>query len=52
MNSLYVACVNFMINTANMLDITYRDTNALILLVIFPCITLACAGMCFFPYRK
>lgn len=52
MNALYIACVNFMINTANMLDITYRDINALILLVIFPCITLVCIGMCFFPYRK
>ena len=52
MNMIYGACVNFMINVANMLDITYRDTNALILLVAFPAITLTCIGMSFFPYRK
>lgn len=52
MSMIYIACVNFMINVANMLDITYRDINALILLVVFPTITLACIGMSFFPYRK
>ena len=52
MSMIYVACVNFMINVASMLDITYRDINALILLVAFPAITLTCIGMSFFPYRK
>jgi hypothetical protein len=49
---LYAACVNFMIDTANMLGLTYRDINALILLVLFPGITMSCIVMCFFPYGK
>lgn len=52
MNLAYVAGVNFMINVANILGITYRDINAAVLLVAFPLITLVCVGMSFFPYRK
>lgn len=52
MNAAYVACVNFMLNAAGILGITYRDINVLVLIIIFPLITLACMGMCVFPYRK
>ena len=52
MSFIYISCVNFMINLANMLGMTYRDANALILLVVFPAITLACLTACFIPYRR
>jgi hypothetical protein len=49
MRWLYIACVNFMLNAAGMLGVTYRDTNVLILLIVFPAITLGCLGLCFLP---
>ncbi len=49
MGWLYIAGVNFMLNAAAMLGVTYRDTNVLILLIVFPAITLGCLGLCFFP---
>ena len=52
MKFLYVACVNFMINGANLLGVTYRDINGVILLMIFPAITLFCLVMCFVPYAR
>ena len=52
MSLIYISCVNFMINLANMFGMTYRDANALVLLIVFPTITLACLAACFIPYRR
>ena len=49
MGWLYIAGVNFMLNAAAMLGVTYRDINVLILLIVFPAITLCCLGLCFLP---
>ncbi len=38
--ALYAACVDFMLRTAHLSGTTYRDTNALLLLVIFPVVTV------------
>lgn len=46
---LYVACVNVMLNLADALGVTYRDVNVLILLVLFPALTLACLVACLVP---
>ena len=52
LNWIYIACVNFMLNAAQMSNLTYRDVNVLILLVIFPIITICCFALCLVPYRK
>jgi hypothetical protein len=36
---VYAACVDFMLSLAALLQITYRDANALVLLVGFPLTT-------------
>lgn len=38
---IYAACVDFMINLAALLGMTYRDSNALVLLVGMPLVTIA-----------
>lgn len=38
---VYAACVDFMINLAALLGMTYRDTNALVLLAFMPLVTIA-----------
>lgn len=37
---LYWHCVDFMVNAANLLDVTYRDTNSLMFFVIWPGVTV------------
>ena len=37
---LYFYCVDFMVNTAVLLDITYRDTNSLMFFVLWPIVTV------------
>lgn len=49
MRWLYIAGVNFMLNAAGMLGVTYRDANVLVLLIVFPAITLGCLCLCFLP---
>lgn len=44
--AVYAACVDFMLNLAALLGITYRDSNALILILGFPLTTLALAVVC------
>lgn len=38
---LYFACVDFLIHSASLLGITYRDANALLFFVIWPAVTAA-----------
>jgi hypothetical protein len=40
---LYAACVDFMIRAANLLGVTYRDTNAFMFFVLWPAVTVALA---------
>jgi hypothetical protein len=44
--AIYAACVDFMLNLAALLGVTYRDSNALVLLVAFPLITFTLAAWC------
>lgn len=37
---VYAACVDFMLKLAAILDVTYRDANALLLFVVWPAVTL------------
>jgi hypothetical protein len=37
---LYWYCVDFMVNAANLLELTYRDTNSLMFFVIWPAVTV------------
>ena len=37
---LYFACVDFLINAANLLGVTYPDANALLFFVVWPAVTL------------
>jgi hypothetical protein len=41
---LYEQCVTFVIHLADLLDVTYRDSNSLIFFLIWPGITLALLG--------
>ena len=43
---IYAACVDFMLNLASLLGVTYRDSNALVLLVGFPLTNLALFMFC------
>ncbi|MEZ0311006.1 MAG: hypothetical protein ACAI38_04495 [Myxococcota bacterium] len=36
---LYALCVDFMLQLAAMLGVTYRDANTVVLLVVFPAVT-------------
>lgn len=44
--AIYAACVDFMLNLAALLGVTYRDSNALVLLIGFPLTTLVLATIC------
>lgn len=37
---LYWACVDFMIHSANLLGLTYRDTNAVMFFILWPAVTI------------
>lgn len=37
--ALYAACVDFMLRTASLFGLTYRDTNAALFFVIWPAVT-------------
>ncbi len=37
---IYAACVDFMIRSANMLGVTYRDTNAAMFFLLWPAVTV------------
>lgn len=43
--ALYAACVDFMIRAANMLGVTYRDTNAGMFFVLWPAVTVILAAV-------
>lgn len=47
----YVACVNFMLNAAAALGLTYRDMNVIVLLLAFPALTLAAFALAVAPRR-
>jgi hypothetical protein len=38
--ALYAACVDFMLRLAQLLGVTYRDTNALMFFVLWPAVTV------------
>jgi hypothetical protein len=38
--AIYAACVDFLINGARLLHITYRDTNAILFFVVWPIVTI------------
>lgn len=40
---VYAACVDFMIRAANLLGVTYRDTNAFLFFVLWPAVTVGLA---------
>ena len=44
--SVYAACVDFMLNLASILGATYRDANALVLIVGFPVTTFLLLVVC------
>jgi len=39
--AVYAACVDFMLQAARLLGVTYRDTNALMFFVLWPAVTVA-----------
>ena len=41
--AVYAACVDFMLVTARLLGVTYRDTNALMFFVLWPAVTVGLA---------
>lgn len=41
---IYAACVDFLIALANLLGVTYRDTNALFFFVGWPLVTVLLGG--------
>lgn len=43
---VYAACVDFMLNLATILGVTYRDANAIVLIVGFPLTTLVLGAIC------
>ncbi len=43
--AVYAACVDFMLRTANMLGVTYRDTNAGMFFVLWPAVTAILAAI-------
>jgi hypothetical protein len=40
---VYAACVDFMIRAANLLGVSYRDTNAFMFFVLWPAVTVGLA---------
>lgn len=43
--AVYAACVDFMLRAAELLGVTYRDTNALMFFVLWPAVTVALAAV-------
>jgi hypothetical protein len=41
--AVYAACVDFMLQAARLLGVTYRDTNALMFFVLWPAVTVGLA---------
>ncbi len=41
--AVYAACVDFMLQLARLLHVTYRDANALLFFVVWPAVTLGLA---------
>ncbi len=41
---LYEQCVTFVIHLADLLDVTYRDSNSLLFFVLWPALSLALVG--------
>ena len=41
--AVYAACVDFMLEAARLLGVTYRDTNAFMFFVLWPAVTVALA---------
>jgi hypothetical protein len=41
--AIYAACVDFMLQSARLLHMTYRDTNALLFFVVWPAVTVGLA---------
>ena len=41
---LYWQCTDFMINTASLFDVTYRDSNSFLLFLVFPAATCLLLG--------
>ena len=37
--AVYAACVDFMLQTARLFHVTYRDTNSLLFFVVWPAVT-------------
>ncbi|HVO30194.1 MAG TPA: hypothetical protein VMV18_05645 [bacterium] len=44
--AVYAACVDFMLNLAAILHVTYRDANTAVLLIGFPATTAVLAVVC------
>jgi hypothetical protein len=42
---VYAACVDFLLQAALMLGITYRDANALLFFVVWPAVTVLLLGV-------
>jgi len=38
--ALYFACVDFLVHTANLTGLTYRDTNAALFFLVWPAVTV------------
>jgi hypothetical protein len=43
--AMYAACVDFMLHAAHLFGITYRDSNALLLFVLWPGVTVGLAAL-------
>ena len=43
--ALYGACVDFMLQAAALLGVTYRDANALMFFVLWPVVTVVLLGV-------
>ena len=41
--AIYAACVDFMLRAADLLGVTYRDTNAFMFFVLWPAVTVILA---------
>ncbi len=50
--ALYAACVDFMLQAARLLGVTYRDANALLFFVIWPAVTVSLMGVVAWQRRQ
>lgn len=48
---LYWQCTDFMINSAEMFGVTYRDTNSFMFFVLWPAVTVLLLGTAFWQAR-